>query len=199
MKPKAAEPLPIGARRQTILATGLLVAGILTLLVPSLAGACTEPVGIQDCIQGGGRVGYSAAVRGPACQGGTADACPVRMGLGGSPPAGGASGGAVTSPFGIPPTTRDARPQGAPSGYDDLAPWLKGGDATAPAPAAESTGGSGADPFGTPPMSKDARPKGAPTGYDHAEPWLKAKDEAATPAPATDAGATPPAGAPPKP
>jgi hypothetical protein len=33
-------------------------------------------------------VGYSAAVRGPACQGGTADACPVRMGPGGPAPAG---------------------------------------------------------------------------------------------------------------
>ncbi len=194
MERKTAEPLPIRAPRRPGLAFCFAVAGVLTLLIPGLAGACTEPVEIQDCIQGGGRVGYSAAVRGPACQGGTADACPVRMGPGGPAPAGGSSGGSTSSPFGIPPTTRDARPSGAPSGYDSLEPWLKRGDAAAPAPATESTGGSGAEPLGTPPTTKDARPKGAPTGYEDAEPWVKGKGEAATPPPASGAGADPPSG-----
>jgi len=168
---QAAEPVPIRRVRRSTNppCCAAAVVTVLSFLVPALAGACPAPVGIQDCIQGGGSVGYSAAVQGPACHGGSADGCPVSMtpispapggGYGVVPsavPGAGSSAGTSVDPPATPPATKDARPR-QPSGYDGLEPWLKGpagGGTAGPTPAS----GSSVNPPPAPPSSPAARPQ----------------------------------------
>jgi hypothetical protein len=169
----AAPPSFGRARPATHAACGAAAVVVVAVLVPVLAGACPAPVGIQDCIQGGGSVGHSATLQGPACHGGSADGCPVSMTpIGSAPGSGsgvvpsavpGAGPGAGTSvdPPATPPATRDARPR-QPSGYDELEPWLKsksGGGAASPVPASgTSVGPPSAPPSG--PTTRPQRPAG---------------------------------------
>ena len=76
---QTAEPSRAGTGQRVALTRLAFTAAVLGLLVPVLTEACPAPVGIQECIRGGGSVGYSPTVQGPACHGGSADGCPVSM------------------------------------------------------------------------------------------------------------------------
>jgi hypothetical protein len=171
--PQAAETVPNARARHAGPTCCAAAVGVAALLVGVLAAACPAPVGIQDCIKGGGSVGYSATLQGPACHGGDADGCPVSMIPTGPAPGGGSgvvpsavpgagsSAGTSVDPPATPPATRDARPR-QPSGYDELGPWLKGpatGGTAGPAPAS----GSSVNPPPAPPTNPTARPP-RPTG-----------------------------------